>query len=138
MFRWALHTALYIETKCEFARLLKLYIAPQASSSLWLFTLKDLWSEKVKSVGRLWERFSGTGWEPGETALINNAAVSEGATQSPYAQTFLLTSKQKTRKVNRSGTPFQFIFMGYSFESKKVVCSSLGALLTISDWGQWG
>lgn len=74
----------------------------------------------MKSAGRLWERFSGTGWEPGETALINNATVSEGATQSPYAQTFLLTSKQKTKKVNRSGTPFQFIlrdFLGGLFFS---------------------
>lgn len=90
----------------------------------------------MKSVGRLWERFSGTGWEPGETALINNAAVSEGATQSPYAQTFLLTSKQRTKKVNRPGTPFEFILKDILLKAKKVVCSSLGALLSISDWGQ--
>lgn len=91
----------------------------------------------MKSVGRLWERFSGTGWEPGETALINNAAVSEGATQSPYAQTFLLTSKQKNQKGKQIRHSFSIYFKGYSFESKKkVVCSSLGALLSISDWGQ--
>lgn len=63
----------------------------------------------MKSVWRLWEHFSGTSWEPGETALINNAAVSEGATQSPYAQTFLLTSKQTKKKSKQIRTTFQFI-----------------------------
>lgn len=30
------------------------------------------------------EDLSGTRWEPGETAPINNATASEGATQSPH------------------------------------------------------
>lgn len=30
------------------------------------------------------EDLSGTRWKPGETALINNAAVSEGATQPSH------------------------------------------------------
>lgn len=43
------------------------------------------------------EALGGTRWEPGETALINNAAVSEGATQSPNA-TFLERMKKGHKK----------------------------------------
>lgn len=43
------------------------------------------------------EDLSGTRWEPGQTAVINNASASEGATQSAN-RTFLETIQRRTLK----------------------------------------
>lgn len=55
------------------------------------------------------EDFSGSRWEPGETVLINNAAVSEGATQSPHTtRPFWNESKEDSKSSIRCNCSFIF------------------------------
>ena len=62
--------------------------------------LSDLWSETLRCV------VGGFKWEPGETALINNATlVSEGATQSPHTTEPFLNESKEDSNTLVSGTP---------------------------------
>lgn len=69
------------------------------------FPLNGLQREKLGCVMGLKKDLSGTRWEPGETALINNAAVSEGATQSPHTTGPFWDESKEDLKRRVSGGP---------------------------------